>query len=74
MHIGSTKLLENGAATANYDSKKRLYGVFQGLNWGNGQEIKEVVADKKDDKDKAKDFWEKNKKPKKEKMRQKHLL
>ena len=61
MHIGLTKLLEDGATTTNYDSEGRLCRESQGLDWGDDKEIEEVVADARDDKDKAEDPQEKNK-------------
>lgn len=55
MYIRPTKLLENGAVTANYDLEGRLCGGSQNLDWGDNKKIEEAVADAKDNKNKAKD-------------------
>ena len=73
MHIVPTRLLEDGITTANYDLKGKLCEGSQGLDWGDDKEIIEAVADVKDDKDKVEDPREKNRRLKREKMRQKHL-
>lgn len=73
IHIGLTKLFENSSITINYNSKGRLYRKSQSLDWGDDRKIEETVADAEDNENKAKNPWKKNKKQKKEKMRQKHL-
>lgn len=73
MHIEPTSLLENGVATTNYDLERGLCGGSQGLDWGDNKKIEEAVVDTKDDEDKAKDPWEKNKRLKREKMHKKRL-
>lgn len=73
MHIGPTRLLEDGAAIANYDSERRFCGGFWGLDLDDNKKIEEVVANAKNNKDKTKDPWKKNKRLKKKKIRNKRL-
>ena len=51
MHIRPTRLLEVGLLTAEYDSKGRLRERCTSANWGDDNEIEEVVVadDDKDD-------------------------
>lgn len=55
IHIGPNRLLEYGVAIANYDSEGRLCGRCQGFDWSDYREIKEAVADAKDDKNEVED-------------------
>lgn len=48
MHIGPTKFLKDGAATANYDLEGRLFGGSKGWDWGDNKEIEEILAIAKD--------------------------
>lgn len=73
MYIGPTRLLENGAAIANYHLEKKLCKGSQVLNWGNNKEIDETVVDAEDNKNKAENPQKKNIKLKKMKMHKKHL-
>lgn len=51
MHIGLTRLLEDGTTTADYDLKRGLYGGPQSLGWGNNKKIEEAKANVEDNKD-----------------------
>lgn len=73
MHIRSTRLLKDDAATASYESEGRLYGRSQGLEQGDNRKIEEAVANTEDNKDEVEDPQKKNKRLKREKMYQKHL-
>lgn len=68
MQIGPTRLIQNDAATANYNSEEKLCKEFRDLDWDNNREIEEAMAEVKDDKNETKDSQEKNKRLKKEKM------
>lgn len=59
MHIKSTKLLDDSAATVNYESEEKLYKWFKGLDWDNRKEVDKVVDVAKNNEDKAKDLREK---------------
>lgn len=73
MHIGPTRLLEDSAPTAEYDSKRRLLGGIEGVDWGDDREIEEALAAVDEDSDEEETSREKKKRLKKEKMRQKRL-
>lgn len=73
MHIESTRLLEDDVVITNYDSEERFFGGSQDLNWGDDKEIEKAMTDVKDNKDKVEDPREKNKRMKREKIRQKYL-
>lgn len=68
MHIGLTKFLEIGPLNVEYDLKKRLYERCANTNWGNNDEIKEVIAANINKDNNKKDPWEKNRRFKKEKQ------
>lgn len=68
MHIGPTKLLEDSATIANYDSEGRFCEGSQSLDWDDNRKIEEIVVDAKNNEDEAKDPWKKKKRLKKEKM------
>lgn len=73
MHIGPTRLLDNSAAIAEYDSEGRLFGRPEGVDWGDNKKIEEALAAM--DKDEQEENpWKKNTRLKKEKMRKKCLL
>lgn len=71
MHIKPTKLIENSAPNAKFDSDKKLCSKSTGLYWDNNTKIEEAIIPNKDDKNKEKDPQERNKQLKREKQCQK---
>lgn len=55
MHIRLTRFLENSTPTANYNSKKRLYGGSKGFDWDDNKQIDKAVANAENNKNKAED-------------------
>ena len=71
MHIGLTRLLENGAFNDKFDADRRLCLGSTSLDWDDGAKIKDVITVNKDNKDEEKDPREKNRWLKKRKQYQK---
>lgn len=61
MHIESTRLLENGAFNLKFNKNRRLHIGFTSLDWNDSIKIEETIIMDKNDKDKVKDSWERNK-------------
>lgn len=56
MHIGLTRLLEDGVVTTYYDLNGRLCGGFQDLDWGDDKKIEEAMANTKNNENKVKNL------------------
>lgn len=68
MHIELTKFFEIDPFNVEYDLEKRLYERCANTNWGNNDEIKEVIAANINKNNDKKDPCEKNRRFKKEKQ------
>ncbi len=66
MHIGATRLIEDGAPNTEFDAEERLYPGSIGLDWDERGEIEKTIAIDKDNKNEE-DPWEKNRQLKREK-------
>lgn len=60
IHIGSTKLREDGTSNVKYDTERRLCEGCISLDWGDDIKIKEAITINNDNKDEVKDPWKKN--------------
>lgn len=72
MHIGLTKLLEDGASNANFNAKRKFRPGFTGFDWDKRCEIERAIAADKDNEDEE-DPREKKRRLKREKQRQKRV-
>ena len=71
MHIRPTRLLENGAFNIEFDADNRLCLGSIGFDWDDSAKIKKAIAANKDNKDKEKNLWERNRQLKRQKQCQK---
>lgn len=60
INIGPIRLLENSAFNAKFEVDKRLHAGSTGLDWDNSAKIEEAITADKDNKDKEKDFQNRN--------------
>lgn len=67
IYIGPTRLLKDDAHNAKFDAVGKLRTKSTCLDWDDSIKIEEVIAMEEDNKDKKKDFREKNKQLKREK-------
>ena len=67
MYISLTNLSDNRASNADFDTNGRLYQGSNDLDWDNRAKIEEVIIVDKDNKDKEKDPWKKNRQLKRQK-------
>lgn len=70
MHIGPTRLFENGVSNSQYDLESRIYRKYGGLDSGDGAKIVASMAAINDNKNKVQDLRKKIRQLKTEKQYQ----